>query len=103
MDIANWLRTLGLERYETAFRESDISSVVLPSLTAEDLRDRGVASVGRRCLLLDAIAALRVHASSAGRLSQVPGSPATRSSRNDRSPGLAAERRQLDPNRPECE
>jgi SAM domain (Sterile alpha motif) len=34
MDIAGWLRSLGLERYEAAFRENEIDEKVLPSLTA---------------------------------------------------------------------
>jgi class 3 adenylate cyclase len=95
MDVAVWLRTLGLERYEAVFRENDINPVVLPGLTAEDLKDLGVTSVGHRRQLLDAIAALHMHASLAGGSSQVPGSSATRSSKNDRSSGLTAERRQL--------
>src|SRR4249919_2160207 len=36
MDIAAWLRSLGLESYEAAFRENEISKKVLPSLTAEE-------------------------------------------------------------------
>jgi len=36
MDIGGWLRSLGLERYEAAFRENDIDDAILPSLTAED-------------------------------------------------------------------
>ena len=59
MDVAGWLRQLGLERYEPTFRENDISAAVLPSLTAEDLKDLGVASVGHRRQLLEAIAAMR--------------------------------------------
>ena len=59
MDIAAWLRGLGLERYEAAFRDNDVDGDVLASLTAEDLRDIGVASVGHRRKLIDAIAALR--------------------------------------------
>jgi len=39
MDIGGWLRSLGLERYEAAFRENEIDDTVLPSLTAEDLKD----------------------------------------------------------------
>ena len=58
MDIAGWLRELGLEQYEPAFRENDIDFDVLRSLTAEDLRDLGIASVGHRRRLLDAIKAL---------------------------------------------
>jgi SAM domain (Sterile alpha motif) len=59
MDIEGWLRSLGLERYEAAFRENDIDETVLPSLTEEHLKQLGVASLGHRVKLLDAIAALR--------------------------------------------
>ena len=59
MDIGGWLRSLGLERYETVFRENEINKKVLPNLTAEDLKDLGVSIVGHRRTLLDAIAALR--------------------------------------------
>ena len=58
MDIAAWLQDLGLERYAPAFRDNEINERVLPSLTAEDLKDLGVTLVGHRRLLLDAIAAL---------------------------------------------
>ena len=58
MDIGGWLRGLGLERYEQAFRENRIEADVLPSLTVEDLRDLGVTLVGDRRRLLDAIAVL---------------------------------------------
>jgi SAM (Sterile alpha motif) domain-containing protein len=46
MNIGDWLRSLGLERYEKAFRENDIDVEVLPSLTAEDLIGLGVTSIG---------------------------------------------------------
>src|SRR6516164_501800 len=59
MDIEDWLRSLGLERYEAAFRENEIDSTILPRLTAEDLKEVGVGPVGHRRKLLDAIAALR--------------------------------------------
>src|SRR5215469_5551957 len=62
MDVETWLRGLGLERYEPAFRANDIDARVLPSLTADDLRDLGVISVGHRRRLLDAIAALGAEA-----------------------------------------
>jgi len=58
MDVAEWLRKLGLEQYEPAFRANEIDARVLPCLTAEDLRDLGVTLVGHRRRLLDAIAAL---------------------------------------------
>ena len=49
-DNVAWLRSLGLERYEAAFRENEITEKVLPSLTAEDLKEIGVGPVGRRAL-----------------------------------------------------
>jgi class 3 adenylate cyclase len=58
MNVAEWLRKLGLEQYEPAFRANEIDARVLPSLTAEDLKDLGVTLVGHRRRLLDAIAAL---------------------------------------------
>ena len=59
MNLAVWLRSLGLERYAAVFRESDIDETVLPTLTAEDLKDLGVKTVGHRRKLLNAIALLR--------------------------------------------
>jgi class 3 adenylate cyclase/pimeloyl-ACP methyl ester carboxylesterase len=67
MDIAAWLRQLGLERYEQAFRENDIAPAVLPELTDRDLQELGV-SLGHRRLLLKSIRALessQVHPASA--------------------------------------
>ena len=58
MDLAEWLRALGLEQYEDAFRDNEIDWKVLPSLTADDLKEIGVVPVGHRRRLLDAIAAL---------------------------------------------
>jgi len=48
MDIVVWLRSLGLGKYEAAFRENEITEKVLPNLTAEDLKDLGVSIVGHR-------------------------------------------------------
>jgi hypothetical protein len=62
MDLGGWLRSLGLERYEAAFRENEINERVLPSLTQEDLKEIGVGPVGHRRILLEAIAALRTDA-----------------------------------------
>ena len=58
MNVAEWLRGLGLGQYVLAFRDNDIDEEVLRRLTAEDLRDLGVASIGHRRRLLDAIVAL---------------------------------------------
>ena len=88
MDVGAWLRSLGLERYEAAFRDNEIDGAVLPSLTAEDLKDLGVAIVGHRRKLLDAIAALRADAS-------VQPSPADAVPAPDRIAKDTAERRQI--------
>ena len=64
MDVGGWLRKLGLEQYEPAFRQNKIDSTILPRLTAEDLKDLGIAFVGDRRRLLDAVAALRDEAAS---------------------------------------
>jgi len=58
MDVAAWLQGLGLEQYTATFRDNDIDAAVLRQLTSEDLRELGVASVGHRRRLLDAIAGL---------------------------------------------
>ena len=58
MDVAEWLRGLGLDQYITAFRANDIDGEVLRRLTADDLRELGVTLIGHRRRLLDAIAAL---------------------------------------------
>ena len=58
MDIAAWLRDLGLERYEPAFRENEVDAEVLPELTESDLASLGLP-LGTRRKLLKAIARLR--------------------------------------------
>jgi class 3 adenylate cyclase len=88
MDVGGWLRRLGLEQYEAIFRENEIDDAVLPSLTAEDLKDLGVCVIGHRRKLLDAIAALRAPASAPTPLSDA--SPAT-----DKAAADSAERRQV--------
>jgi class 3 adenylate cyclase len=58
MDVGAWLRGLGLGQYEQAFRDHDIDAGLLPTLTADDLREFGVASLGHRKRLLAAISTL---------------------------------------------
>jgi class 3 adenylate cyclase/tetratricopeptide (TPR) repeat protein len=89
MDVEGWLRKLGLEQYEAAFRENNIDDTVLPRLTAEDLKDLGVGSVGHRRKLIDAIASLQAEASA-----QAP-SPSDAFPPIDKSIRDAAERRQV--------
>ena len=91
MDVVVWLRSLGLGKYEALFRENDIDETVLPNLTAEDLKELGVASLGHRRKLLDAIAALRTDASGKAPAADA----ATASSAPSASPEDRAERRQV--------
>jgi len=58
MDVASWLRSLGLEQYEATFRDNAIDDNVLPDLTDQDLEKLGVL-LGHRRKLLRAIANLQ--------------------------------------------
>ena len=94
MDVVAWLNRLGLEQYERTFRENDVDAEALRRLTAEDLTDLGVTSVGHRRKLLGAIAALRGTPPEIERTRQ----PAAASTAKEVSQDLAAssaERRQL--------
>src|SRR5215471_11969319 len=97
MDVVVWLRSLGLGKYEAAFRENEIDETVLPNLTAEDLKDLGVTIVGHRRKILDAIAALCA-ASRPAPPSYAAGPPVTLpgvSSRPQPRSGADAERRPI--------
>jgi hypothetical protein len=63
-DVLAWLRDLGFERYEAAFRENDVSAEVLRHINADDLKDLGDSAVGHRRQLLVAIDKLRDNAAS---------------------------------------
>src|SRR3954449_10375582 len=80
MDVGAWLHGLDLGQYEQAFRDNDVDADLLAKLTAEDLRDIGITSVGHRRRLLEAIAALRAGAAPPGEAPE---------------PAVGAERRQL--------
>src|SRR5204863_2246328 len=87
MAIVAWLRGLGLDRYEAAFRENEIDWALLPKLTADDLKDLGVSLVGHRRKLLEAIAEL----SAAG----APPEPIPPTAPSEGTATAEAERRQL--------
>jgi SAM domain (Sterile alpha motif)/Adenylate and Guanylate cyclase catalytic domain len=91
MDVVVWLRSLGLGKYEAAFRENEIDETVLPSLTAEDLKELGVTALGHRRKLLNAIAALRTEGGTKGPSADVAPVPVAPSA----SPEDRAERRQV--------
>ncbi len=57
MDVAAWLRDLGLGQYEGRFRENEIEADVLPDLTEADLEKLGLP-LGPRKRILKAIANL---------------------------------------------
>ena len=88
MDVVVWLRSLGLGQYEAAFRDNEIDETVLPGLTAEDLKELGVAALGHRRKLLDAIAALRGDTNATPAAAPAPAAV-------DASPRDTAERRQV--------
>jgi class 3 adenylate cyclase len=54
MDVRAWLGSLGLDQYETVFREHRIEADVLPELTDQHLRDMGVP-LGHRLRMLRAV------------------------------------------------
>jgi class 3 adenylate cyclase len=83
MDVGHWLRSLGLAEYETTFRDNEIDAHVLSTLTAEDLKELGVAGFGHRRKLLAAIAKLSGGPASPPRVWASP------------APAYVAERRQL--------
>jgi len=84
MDLGNWLRTLGLERFEATFRENAIDETVLSDLTEDHLRELGLP-LGARIKLLKAIKApSRDTAIDASAEMAISGSPSD-----------AAERRQI--------
>src|SRR5499427_7620945 len=91
MDVAAWLRGLGLEQYAQLFRDNDIDGDILRGMTAEDLKELGISSFGHRRRLLNAITALgrepptRDVAQSATSATSAPTSPRP----------IDAERRQL--------
>jgi class 3 adenylate cyclase len=84
MDVSEWLRGLGLEQYAPAFEQNHISSELLPRLTADDLKELGIASVGHRRAMLEAIAELVAEPAAAVDVST-----------REPAAGSAAERRQL--------
>ena len=90
MDVGNWLRSLGLSQYETAFRENEIDGDILPNLTAEDLKELGVVALGHRRKLLTAIAELSGSAAAPPASAKPPPIISTAPSSTD-----VAERRQL--------
>jgi class 3 adenylate cyclase len=89
VDVAAWLKNLGLGQYDAAFRDNAVDAEVLPQLTGDDLKELGVTSVGHRRKLLAEIAALAPPLSSE-RTGQQPSPEPPK-----KDPELSAERRHL--------
>jgi class 3 adenylate cyclase len=89
MDVGGWLRGLGLGKYEETFRANAIDADLLPRLTDAGLKDMGIAALGDRLRLLDAIAVL----AGAKPVANLPASPSKAAP--DKSPQVSAERRPI--------
>jgi hypothetical protein len=72
IEVRQWLRNLGLEQYAPLFHDNDIDGAMLHRLTADDLRDLGITSVGHRRRLLDAVAAPNADEAGAKRAETLP-------------------------------
>ena len=59
MDVRAWLEAHDLGQYAEMFASNDIDAEVLCTLTADDLKELGIASLGHRKKLLAAIAGAR--------------------------------------------
>jgi predicted ATPase/class 3 adenylate cyclase len=86
MDVAGWLRNLGLAQYESAFIENAIDIDVLPELSESDLEKLGIP-LGHRKRLVKAIRAITAGGSSSG--------PSEHAEIASSSPIVPAERRHL--------
>ena len=58
VSVTEWLRSLGLAQYASAFAENAIEWQILPKLSGDDLKEIGIVAVGDRRRLLEAISAL---------------------------------------------
>ena len=93
MDIVLWLRSLGLGKYEAAFRENEIDETVLPSLTEEHLKQLGVTALGHRVRNKSGVAA---HLSSIGRRWAIACALQGRGERKERHTSPAASQTDLE-------
>ena len=91
MDVADWLRGLGLDLYQDIFAENDIDLEVLPDLTESDLQALGV-SLGHRKKMLKSI---KSSMAEDGSFDQDASSTTADTQKDHPSPRHDAERRQL--------
>ena len=74
-DIQSWLEGLGLGELAPVFEENHLTPDVLPHLTADDLREMGITSLGHRKRLLIALAGLNTPESAISPAPQAPPEP----------------------------
>lgn len=89
LNVSAWLDNIGLSQYTDAFRDNDIDGDILIDLTADDLKELGIASLGHRKRLL---AAIRTLAQNAGQASAAATSPALNLAPELYTPNYLAER-----------
>jgi SAM domain (Sterile alpha motif) len=87
MDIATWLRGLGLAQYEPIFRENAIDAEILPELTEADLEKLGVVLGHRKRILRDRRARHPPSSATASRFSPRRGSRTAPTDRDVLRPG----------------
>jgi class 3 adenylate cyclase/predicted ATPase len=75
MNVAAWLKGLGLEQYISVFDANAIDAEFLPRLTADDLKEIGVAALAHRKRILEAIAALEGQSEASADRFGAPGRP----------------------------
>ncbi len=63
--LSEWLIALDLQIYEPLFASNDVDFELLREITADDLRDMGISSIGHRRTLLLAIAKLNENSNTA--------------------------------------
>lgn len=95
MIVASWLESLGLGQYASAFDSNAIDAEMLPKLTAEDLKEIGVAALAHRKKILEAIAALESCRNSPIAREQAASAAASAGSQPAAPRPREAERRQL--------
>jgi class 3 adenylate cyclase/tetratricopeptide (TPR) repeat protein len=86
LDIDTWLNGIGLGQYAESFRSNRIDVALLRGLSGDDLKEIGIAALGHRKKLLEAIAALGAAPDSRATTPVAAAVPTT---------GSSAERRQL--------
>lgn len=54
-DVAAWLDELGMEQYAESFEENEICGSHLTEMTKDDLRELGIARLGHRLTIINAL------------------------------------------------